>query len=314
MPRLRPLLAALAILTGIGCLGLADEVAIGPIETVERETYRTVRGLHFDHFSSTRQSADQSATRGDSTALLINRRDGEPPKISSFESHVLNRPSDAIESKLLVIYRSGRLKGTGILVDRHTDPDRAPQIRLWLPALRKVRRLTAPDPADAWSGSVFTFDEVVMRRIEDQHNVLIGMDRLPDCVRGMRLSAQESPLDPATIPADACGHRGKRVYRVHSTPVRPSWYSQQRSLIDPETHAPYRVEYYRHGTLIKTIETDWQPVPGGGPQQVYPHFIFGRSLSEQRESLILVPPETVRFNQPVKLGFWSERTLRKIRR
>ena len=74
-------------------------------------------------------------------------------EISAVERFLSNDYDDGvIESKDLVIIRSGKLKGLGVLMTSYLDPKKSHQFMMWIPALRKVRRMAEPEDATASKG------------------------------------------------------------------------------------------------------------------------------------------------------------------
>ena len=85
---------------------------------------------------------------GKTRMVLLDRAAGQTPKVNTLQRY---RNTDyqegEVAAKDLVIFRSGKMRGTGILVTDYRDPDRGSSYSIWLPSLRKIRRFAEPNPA-----------------------------------------------------------------------------------------------------------------------------------------------------------------------
>lgn len=312
----RPFLASLAL-----CLVMLSAPASRALQSrypypaqppdaaeIAHQAWLVTRGMHLRNAST--RPVDGAA------ALLINRVPGREPSINILESHINNDDaSDAVEARQLAIFRSGRLRGSGVLLVRYRDPARAPTLSLWLPVLRKVRRVTAPDPADFWSGSTITYGELFLRRPADEVHELLGSSPLAECLESLRLAPAELTPTSSALPDASCAPRGRPVFHLKSTArQRGGWYDYRVSDIDTQSFAPYRSVYYRAGQAIKSVYADWRVLEDGNPRIVYPAYVYVHALDSGAESLVYIPRETLTWNQSMQDGFWSEATLRQIKR
>ncbi|MGB0721208.1 MAG: outer membrane lipoprotein-sorting protein [Gammaproteobacteria bacterium] len=303
-----PIFAVLALLGSAPNLSASTAIEVGPLpegSEILAAAHRVVRALDFDSIAYTRGNDDGAGP------ILVNRSGSGRPWINRFESHLRNRPGHGAD--LLVIYHSGTLKGTAVLVNRDDGPDAHHRITLWLPALRKTRRIARPDSSEGWTGSLFTYGEIMLGRPSDLRARIIGVRTLDRCLRSMQLANEQHDGTLRRLPQRSCDHRGKSVYEVVSTPVTPRWFDRQEALIGARDKAPYIVRYYLHGALVKTVETDWQPV-APGETALFPRYSYAYTPADARESLIYLPRASIAVNPDHPAAFWSERTLRRIRR
>ena len=108
-------------------------------------------------------------------AVLITRDKNGKDSTIALERHLNNKYDDGvIKSRDLAIFRSGKLKGTGLLVTDYVDDNKSSSYAIWLPALRKIRRFAEPAHEDAWGGSVFTFGDVTLRKPQHETHELLG--------------------------------------------------------------------------------------------------------------------------------------------
>ncbi len=282
----------------------ADEIA--------RQVYFANHFYAFDNFSI-RQ-------RGRKATVLINRTSDGKISRTALERHLNNRyaADSPIKSRDLAIFRSGKLNGTGILVTEYRDPTKRQSYMVWLPALRKIRRFAQPDHEESWGGSVFTFGDVILRKPEDETHELLGKKRMRTCL-GVIDELEDKPYRYVDrLPKRACRHVGKWVYGLKSTPKRENWWYDFRvSYVDTENFADYRTLYFKDGKLIKVIDRDWGLVADsqlGDPRALFWKSWYGADLRTGQESWAVIPQSVVQYNSKRPNKFWSERTLRRIKR
>ena len=251
-------------------------------------------------------------------SLLINRAPldkrgpGRKPSVNTFETFINNNPQNPeIESMQMAIMKSGKVRGTGVLFTSYADEGRSASIALWLPALRKIRRLNEPAHDDYWVGSNFTYGELVLRKPEHEHHELLGEDVFKDCLLTMELDRYEMTRHTKDLPGAQCAHKGKPIYRIKSTTrFRDWWYDYHISEIDKTTFAMYRTTYYKDEKKIKTIDVDWQSLNLPDPRIHYPRYIYAITHDTGVDSMVYVPRSTVELNIDIPDSFWSEETLK----
>ncbi len=220
-----------------------------------------------------------------------------------------------IAARDLVIFTSGKLRGTGILVTEPADPGRPLSFSIWLPALRKIRRHSQPDQGDSWGGSLFTYGDIYLRKPEDEHHELLPPRSFPGCLEPMKIPAAAHNRFLRELPQRRCDLKGKRMTRLKSTTRFANWWYDYRIVwIDPVSHADYRSVYYKDGKAIKVIDKDWRGMGLKDPRAQYWRFWSGRQLVDGRQGMAFVPEERVFWNEKVKPRLWSEATLRRIKR
>ncbi len=164
---------------------------------------------HVNRFQSVRNI---SYGVGDSRLVVLNLPPGKGPRINALERQRRNDYSDGrIAARDRVVFRSGKLRGTGILVTDYVDPASDSSYMIWLPGLRKIRRFAEPDQGDIWSGSNLTYGDVYLRRAEDETHELLDEVPFPDClgalepeqVQGSRFTGAELRASrPLVLPAE----------------------------------------------------------------------------------------------------------------
>jgi len=251
--------------------------------------------------------------------VLLSQGPRSSTRIDSERLIQLRPKNPQLEARDLVIFKSGKLRGTGILVDDY-GPRKPMQIRMWLPALRKVRRFSEPDQDDIWGGSHLTYGDLYLRRPEDETHRLVEGREFPDCLEdaaaigrrwaNRRLKRQMAPW---------CGLKEKKLLWVESRPLRPSpHYDRRLRLIDADSGAEYQSEHFIGKRLVKRLQKNWQPAaPGRQDGLVWTFWsvrLFDEAGEVEAESLAWVPLEAYEWNRKLKPSLWSEKTLRRIKR
>jgi hypothetical protein len=255
-------------------------------------------------------------------ALVVNRAPlgmrakGRKPSVQTFDTYVNNRPRDpAIETQQMAILTSGKARGTGLLFTRYNNNSRRSVIAMWLPALRKIRRINEPAHEDVWFGTNLTYGELVLRRPDDERHELLGEGVMEECLAIMQLDPSEMTRYTRNLPGPQCGHRGKPVYRLKSaTKFANWWYDYHISDIDKQTFALYRTVYYKNGEAVKTVYIDWQSLDQPDPRITYPRYIYAVTHADGKDSLVYVPRSTIALNVDLPDTFWSEETLQNYQR
>lgn len=224
-------------------------------------------------------------------------------------------PAGPVGAQDLVIFTGSKLRGTGILVTDYRDAERARDYRLWLPELRKVRRMSEPDPAERWGNSNFTYGDIYIRRPEDEQHTLIGRERFAGCLGAIDPAMLQPHRRLAMLPAPDCSVDGRPVVVLRSRPLRSDLdYDERLVWIDAETFADYRSEYRRDGVSVKVIDKSWRSMGLDDPRAQYWVYWYARSAADGHEGMAFVDADAVHWNGDLDPRLWSERSLREIRR
>jgi hypothetical protein len=255
---------------------------------------------------------------GGDITVIVNKEKGSEPKTLTVERYLNNDYPEGGEVKAqdLAIFRSGKLNGTGMLITDYTDDAKSQSYAIWIPAIRKIRRFAQPDANDAWGGTDFTFEDVVLRKPEHEKHELQGTATFEGCLGAVSIAAGEQSKYTQNLPKEgSCVPKGKKVYKVKSTPNRDNWpYDYRVSYVDAETFADYRVEYFKGGKQFKVIDKDWKPLPGGSDKRMQAWgYWYGKNLDTEHETWAVIPSKVIRTNQTYDADWWSENTLQKIK-
>jgi hypothetical protein len=257
--------------------------------------------------------------KGNKITVLVNKSSGKKPTTITLERYLNNNyaDDDTVKARDLAIFRSGKLRGTGMLITDFDDADKNQSYAIWIPSLRKIRRFAEPAHDDAWGGTDFTFGDVTLRKPSNETHELMGTETFKGCLGAVALNDDEKNKYTRDLPEASCAPDGKEVYKVKSTTKFENWWYDHRiSFVDTQSFADYRTDFYKDGKHIKVIDRDWRPVEGvTDPRQVVWGYWYGKTFATDHETWAVIPPEVVTFNDASKKqSLWTERTLRKIKR
>lgn len=220
-----------------------------------------------------------------------------------------------VSARDLVIFRSGKLRGTGILVTDYAETERTRDYLMWLPSLRKLRRFVEPDAADRWGNSNFSYGDIYIRRVEDEAHELLGRETFRDCLGAVELTDDERDRYTRNLPKADCSVQGRAVFRLRSRPHRTDLgYDERITWVDVGSFADYRSVYYRDGGVVKVIDKSWRRMQVPGSEAPYWVYWYAHTPESGQEGMAYVDPAAVTWNSDIEADFWSARTLRKIRR
>lgn len=253
---------------------------------------------------------------GDKITVLINKAAGEAPTTVELERFLNNEYTDGVtQAKDLAIFRSGKLRGTGMLITDYVDDAKSQSYMIWLPALQKIRRFAQPAQDDAWGGTDFTFGDVALLKPDHETHELLGKEKFNDCLSVMELSADEKANIRAAMPSPDCSSKGKDMYKVKSTTKFQNWWYDYRvSYIDTTTFADARTEYFKGDNKVKLIDRSWTSAGLKDPRGQNWGYWYGKTYATNHETWAVIPPGVTRVDQPYEESLWSEATLLKIKR
>ncbi len=282
-------------------------------DDIIEQTYFVNHFYGFKNFAITKKRSKRFITS------LTLRAKGSRPLTLTLERYLNNdyKANDTINSKDLAIFRSGKLKGTGMLITDFVDQDKSQTYEIFIPSIRKVRRFAQPAMDDAWGGSDFTFGDVTLRKPKHETHSLLDTTTMNACLGILDLPVSQRNKYTQRIKMQKdCSVIGKKVYNVKSTPKATNWWYDYRiSLIDQETFVDYSTKYYKDGNHIKTIVRSWKSAGLADPRSNYWGYWYGMNIDTGHETMAFVPNGITKFNHKYRTrNLWSTRTLRKMPR
>lgn len=145
---------------------------------------------------------------------------------------------------IIVLTEPTQAKGLAVLTWTYENPDRDQDTWLWIPSLKKIRKISASEADDSFMGSDFTVEEVSTRRFGDETYKLIG----------------EKNFSGYTFEhTGELKYKGTPCFVIEATSKKSPWYYSKRIVwIDKETGGNIFDEYYdANGKLFKTLFREW---------------------------------------------------------
>ena len=164
--------------------------------------------------------------KSETTMLLINDKGQTRERKSTTLSKL---QSNGVDSRLLVKFETpADIKGTGFLQVEHSETD--DDLWIYLPALKKSRRLVANNKKDSFVGSDFSYGDVLLPKVDLYRHTLLRSEAVD-------------------------GHDGYVIESVPKDDVvkRDSGYSKKITWVRKDNFLEAKVEYYDiTGRLLKT--------------------------------------------------------------
>ena len=158
------------------------------------------------------------------TMTLINRQNRQ--RVRSLISWSKDFGEDT--KSIMQFTDPGDVRGVGFLSWEYEDPDRDDDRWLYLPALRRVRRIAGSSKDDAFMGSDFTYDDMGDRTVDEDTHRFVRQDTL----------------------------NGHTCWVIESTPVDDDdAYSRRVSWVRTDAPVTEQVEYYDlQNNLLKVLQ------------------------------------------------------------
>jgi len=199
------------VLTILGCAALGGQALADPsVEEIMQRNLLATKVL-------------DSTTR--SLFRLINAAGQQRVRETDGQTKLIAGTTD--NRRLVRFLSPADVRGTKTLLIEHSAAD--DDIWIYLPAMKKVRRLVASNKKDSFVGTDFSYGDVIGHKVEEWNHKLLRQEKVD----------------------------GRDCYVVESTPKRPevadtTGYSKRVSWIDRESFVALRGEIYdQNGELLK---------------------------------------------------------------
>lgn len=131
------------------------------------------------------------------------------------------------EEKVVMVFSlPADIKGTGYLAYSYDDISKSDDRWLYIPALKKAKRVSGSSSQDDFMGTDFTYDDMSGRKVDDYKHTLLGEEKI----------------------------NSKDCWKIESVPVKKSMYSKYVSWIDKESLLSLKAEFYdEQGSILKVL-------------------------------------------------------------
>jgi hypothetical protein len=208
---------------------------------------------------------------------------------------VLGRVEDDISYKDLVMFTNPTIvKGMATLTWNYITPEREQDVWLWLPSLKKIRKVSAAQAEDSFMGGDLTVEEVSSRRFDDETYTLL---------REENFKGYKSFYDGKVF------HEGEPCFVIEARPKRKHWYYSKRLVWVSKNFGGniYDEVYDRGGRLRRTILRAWKIMDVNGrayPAQIR---IEAADLRTQHKTVVLI--KDIKFDQGLSEARFTQKTL-----
>ena len=204
----------------------------------------------------------------DMEMILRNRQGQESNR--ELRSQALEKPEDG-DWSMIIFDKPKDVKGTALLT--HSHKVEADDQWLYLPALKRVKRIASNNKSGPFMGSEFAYEDLSSQEIEKYTDYKWLRDE------------QVNGVD---------------CFVLHRVPVDPkSGYTKQEAWVDKEHYRAQKVDFYdRKGELLKTLilsdyqvykEKHWRPgkmemtnhQTGKSTSLMFTNYVFGNDYSDR---------------------------------
>ncbi|MFC1630985.1 outer membrane lipoprotein-sorting protein [Candidatus Omnitrophota bacterium] len=190
------------------------------------------------------------------------------------------------------------VKGLGILSWTYMDYNRDSDQWLWLPSLKKIRKISASSDDDSFLGSDFTTEEITTRKFEDETYSLL---------REERFAGYAAEFNGQTYSKDA------DCYVIEAKPTRSPWYYSKRVVwVDKKTGGDvYQEIYDATGKKYKIIFKNYEIKKVDGKD--YAAQTLLECIDHRSEHRTVIEMKDISFDQGLEESQFSERILRRLK-
>lgn len=210
----------------------------------------------------------------------------------------LGRKSDDIAYKDLVIFTSAQARGLGTLTWTYMNPKRQQDSWLWLPSLKRIRKISAANANDSFLGSDFTNEDILTRRFEDEAYKLIGEENFKGyiCEFDKKVYFKDAPC-----------------FIIEATPKRSPWYYSKRVVrVDKNTGGGiYEEMYDPTGRMFKTIFKEFVIYDVSGKEYPAQAILEVKDLRTGHRTVIV--NSDIKFDTGLSEELFTERALMQSR-
>ena len=210
----------------------------------------------------------------------------------------LGRKSDDIAYKDLVIFTTPQVRGLGTLTWTYMDPKKQQDSWLWVPSLKKIRKISNANADDSFLGSDFTIDDILTRRFEDETYTLIGTENF---------KGYNCEYDKKTYFKDA------PCFVIECKPKKSPWYYSKRILwVDKNTGGGIYEEMYDPlGRMFKALFKDYEIIKVNGKDYPAQILLEGKDLRTGHRTVII--NTDIKFDTGLSEDLFTERALTQTR-
>jgi hypothetical protein len=177
--------------------------------------------------------------------------------------------------------------------------------------------MAEPKDAGLGAGDIAFLEDAKLRRFHEESYSLLGTKKMDLELKMMPFKKGEFGRYGKNMPyKESIKIDGREIYILKSTfKEKGHWYDYRISYIDSEYFTDYKTEYYKNEKLIKKVYRHWM-LPEGltNPKERMWYYWYSKDTETGYEMATYIPKKLIKVNQKTKKSFWSEQTLKKIKR
>jgi len=211
----------------------------------------------------------------------------------------LGRKSDGIAYKDLTIFTGPtQVKGLCSLVWTYLDPKKEQDAWLWLPSLKKIRKISQSASDDSFLGGDFTVEDITTRRFDDETYKLVKEENF---------SGYTSDFMKKTY------YKDNPCYVIEATPKRANWYYAKRLVWVDKNYGIniYEEKYDANGKKFMTLFRGHEIYNVNGKE--YPMQMYLESKDLRSGHITEIINETVKIDQGLSEDEFTETALSRSR-
>ncbi len=262
----------LTVLVLTGALILAHALPAGAEEIPGEPTGRQI-AINVDE----REDGDDQVS--EATWTLTNKA-GKQRKRHTLRYWKDYEGQDGLSSKSFIYFETPPdVRNTTFLNWSQEDAEADDDQWIYLPALRKVRRIASGDKENSFMGSDMIYDDMGDREVDEDTHTLVRVEQ----------------------------DNGTKMYVVQAVAKKENYiYSKKLTWVNAETWTTPKIEFYdRKGRLLKIMTSDWVQIEGiwNWKKTVVENQLTGHKTELEMSK--------VKFNQGLRESLFTERSLRK---
>ncbi len=228
-------------------------------------------------------------------AYLIDKSGAIRERGTSRERITLGRASDDIAYKDLVMFTSPtQVKGLATLTWTYMNPGRQADSWLWVPSLKKIRKISSANADDSFMGSDFTEEDITTRKFEEETYQLIGSENF----KGYTCEFDKKSY-----------YQGASCFVIEARPKKSSWYYSKRVLwVDKNTGGGiYEEKYDANGKIFQIIFKNYQVFNVNGKEYPTQTLLEGKDLRSGHRTVII--NSDIAYDKGLPENLFTETTL-----
>lgn len=163
-------------------------------------------------------------SKGELTMTLVSKDGAKRVRSTSSISKRLANGVD--QERLIRFLEPADVKGTATLLIEHSEGD--DDIWIYLPALRKVRRLVANNKKDSFVGTEFSYGDIIGHRVDDWAYAYVGTDTVDGASTHV---IEATPKTPAVATTSGYGKRKMWIRADNFVAVKGEYWDTDGSAV-----------------------------------------------------------------------------------